>query len=63
MSKVDRSAAYYARYATKAFVAAGFSDRCEVGVAYSIGIAEPVSLYIDLFGTRVIKWWWVVTTT
>ena len=55
MSKVDRSAAYYARYATKAFVAAGFSDRCEVGVAYSIGIAEPVSLYIDLFGTRVIK--------
>ena len=54
-SKVDRSAAYYARYAAKAFVAAGLADRCEVGVAYSIGIAEPVSLYIDSFGTGVIS--------
>ncbi|MFA5474441.1 MAG: methionine adenosyltransferase [Acholeplasmataceae bacterium] len=50
-SKVDRSAAYYARYAAKAFVDAGLADRCEVGVAYSIGVAEPVSLYIDTFGT------------
>ena len=53
MSKVDRSAAYYARYAAKAFVAAGLADRCEVGVAYSIGVAEPVSLYIDTFGTGI----------
>ncbi|MDY0139859.1 MAG: methionine adenosyltransferase [Candidatus Izemoplasmatales bacterium] len=50
-SKVDRSAAYYARYAAKAFVDAGLADRCEVGVAYAIGVAEPVSLYIDTFGT------------
>ena len=50
-SKVDRSAAYYARYAAKSFVDAGLADRCEVGVAYSIGVAEPVSLYIDTFGT------------
>ena len=55
VSKVDRSAAYYARYAAKTFVAAGLADRCEVGVAYSIGIAEPVSLYIDSFGTGVIS--------
>src|SRR5690554_2668745 len=50
-SKVDRSAAYYARYAAKSFVDAGLAKRCEVGVAYSIGVAEPVSLYIDTFGT------------
>lgn len=52
-SKVDRSAAYYARYAAKAFVDAGIADRCEVGVAYAIGVSEPVSLYIDTFGTWV----------
>ena len=50
-SKGDRSAAYYARYAAKSFVDAGLADRCEIGVAYSIGVAEPVSLYIDTFGT------------
>lgn len=50
-SKVDRSAAYYAKYAAKSFVDAGLADRCEIGVAYSIGVAEPVSLYIDTFGT------------
>ena len=50
-SKVDRSAAYYARYAAKSFVDAGLAERCEVGVVYSIGVAEPVSLYIDTFGT------------
>lgn len=55
VSKVDRSAAYYARYAAKSFVAADLADRCEVGVAYSIGVAEPVSLYIDTFGTGVIS--------
>lgn len=45
-SKVDRSAAYYARYAAKSFVDAGLAKRCEVGVAYSIGVSEPVSLYM-----------------
>jgi len=50
-SKVDRSAAYYARYAAKSFVKAGFCDRCTIGVAYSIGVAEPVSLFIDTHGT------------
>ena len=39
------------RYAAKSFVDAGLADRCEVGVAYSIGVTEPVSLYIDTFGT------------
>lgn len=52
-SKVDRSAAYYARYAAKSFVDAGLAKRCEIGVAYSIGVAQPVSLYIDTFGTGV----------
>lgn len=54
-SKVDRSAAYYARYVAKSFVEARLCDRCEVGVAYSIGISEPVSIYIDTFGTGVIE--------
>jgi S-adenosylmethionine synthetase len=54
-SKVDRSAAYYAIYAAKAFVDAGLADRCEVGVAYAIGVSEPVSLYIDTFGTRKLS--------
>ena len=52
-SKVDRSAAYYARYAAKSFVDAGLAKRCEIGVAYSIGVAQPVSLYIDTFGTGI----------
>jgi len=50
-SKVDRSAAYYCRYAAKSFVEAGLANRCEVGVSYAIGVSEPVSLYIDTFGT------------
>lgn len=54
-SKVDRSAAYYARYAAKSFVKSGLCDRCTIGVAYSIGVAEPVSLFIDTYGTGVIS--------
>jgi len=50
-SKVDRSASYFARYVAKNVVAAGLADRCEVQIAYAIGIAEPVSLMIDTFGT------------
>ncbi len=50
-SKVDRSASYYARYAAKNVVAAGLADRVEIQVAYAIGIAEPVSLKVDTFGT------------
>ncbi len=50
-SKVDRSAAYMARYVAKNLVAAGVADKCQVQLAYAIGIAEPVSLYIDTFGT------------
>ena len=52
-SKVDRSAAYFARYVAKNVVAAGLADRCEIQVAYSIGIAEPVSVSLDSFGTGV----------
>ena len=55
VSKVDRSGAYYARYVAKAFVKAGLCKRCEIGVAYSIGIAQPVSLYLDTFGTGVMN--------
>jgi S-adenosylmethionine synthetase len=50
-SKVDRSAAYASRWVAKNVVAAGYADRCEVQVAYAIGIAEPVSIRCDLFGT------------
>jgi len=50
-SKVDRSAAYFARYVAKNVVAAGLADKVEVQVAYAIGVAEPVSLYISTFGT------------
>lgn len=50
-SKVDRSASYFARYVAKNVVAARLADRCEVQIAYAIGIAEPVSLMIDTFGT------------
>ena len=53
-SKVDRSAAYCARWAAKHVVAAGLADRCEIQVAYVIGQAEPVSLRVDTFGTGVI---------
>jgi S-adenosylmethionine synthetase len=50
-SKVDRSGSYMARYVAKNIVAAGLADKCEVQVAYCIGVAEPVSLMIDTFGT------------
>jgi S-adenosylmethionine synthetase len=50
-SKVDRSGSYTARYAAKNIVAAGLADKCEVQIAYCIGVAEPVSLMIDSFGT------------
>jgi S-adenosylmethionine synthetase len=50
-SKVDRSGAYMARYVAKNLVAAGFADRCEVQLAYAIGVAEPVSVNINTFGT------------
>ena len=50
-SKVDRSACYYARYIAKNVVAAGLARRCEVQVAYAIGVAEPVSLLVKTFGT------------
>jgi S-adenosylmethionine synthetase len=50
-TKVDRSAAYMARYIAKNIVAAGLADRCEVQLAYAIGVAEPVSVLIDTFGT------------
>ncbi|MDR0633578.1 MAG: methionine adenosyltransferase, partial [Azoarcus sp.] len=53
-SKVDRSAAYAGRYVAKNVVAAGLADRCEVQVAYAIGIARPVSLMVDTFGTGKI---------
>ncbi|MBU0470061.1 MAG: methionine adenosyltransferase, partial [Nanoarchaeota archaeon] len=48
-SKVDRSGAYYARYAAKNVVAAGLADKCEVQVAYAIGVAQPVSILVDTF--------------
>jgi S-adenosylmethionine synthetase len=54
-SKVDRSAAYGARYVAKNIVAAGLADRCEVQVSYAIGIAEPTSIMIDTFGTGTIS--------
>ncbi len=50
-SKVDRSAAYMARYVAKNIVAAKLAERCEVGLAYAIGYAEPVSVMVDTFGT------------
>jgi len=53
-SKVDRSAAYAARYVAKNIVAAGLADRCEVQVAYAIGVAHPVSVMVETFGTERI---------
>lgn len=53
-SKVDRSGSYMARYTAKNIVAAGLADKCEVQIAYCIGVAEPVSLMIDSFGTGKI---------
>jgi S-adenosylmethionine synthetase len=51
-SKVDRSAAYAARYVAKNVVAAGLADRCEVQVAYAIGVAHPLSLMVETYGTE-----------
>jgi len=53
-SKVDRSAAYAARYIAKNIVASGIADRCEIQLAYAIGVSEPVSINIDCFGTNKI---------
>ncbi len=54
-SKVDRSAAYAARYIAKNIVAAGLADRCEVQLSYAIGIAEPISIYVNCFNTNKIS--------
>jgi S-adenosylmethionine synthetase len=54
-SKVDRSAAYMCRYIAKNVVAAGLATRCEVQVAYAIGVADPVSVLVDTFGTGVVS--------
>ena len=54
-SKVDRSAAYAMRYVAKNLVAAGLARRCEVGVAYAIGVAKPVSVFVDSYGTGALS--------
>ncbi|MFO7807797.1 methionine adenosyltransferase [Guyparkeria sp.] len=54
-SKVDRSAAYACRYVAKNIVAAGLADKCEIQVAYAIGVAEPMSIFVDTFGTGRIS--------
>jgi len=54
-TKVDRSAAYMARYVAKNIVAGGLADRCEVQLAYAIGVAEPVSVRVDTFGTGKVE--------
>ncbi|HYR55163.1 MAG TPA: methionine adenosyltransferase [Myxococcaceae bacterium] len=54
-SKVDRSAAYMARYIAKNVVAAGLARRCEVQISYAIGVAEPVSVLVDTFGTATVS--------
>jgi S-adenosylmethionine synthetase len=53
-SKVDRSAAYAARYVAKNIVAAGLADRCEIQVSYAIGVAEPTSIMVETFGTAKV---------
>ncbi|MBQ6846214.1 MAG: methionine adenosyltransferase domain-containing protein [Oscillospiraceae bacterium] len=54
-TKVDRSAAYMARYIAKNIVAASLADRCEIELAYAIGVANPVSVFVDTFGTGRIS--------
>lgn len=54
-TKVDRSAAYAARYVAKNIVAAGLADRCELQIAYAIGVARPVSVLVDTFGTAKVS--------
>jgi len=53
-SKVDRSAAYYSRYAAKNIVAAGLADKCEIQIAYAIGVAKPLSINVSTYGTAKI---------
>jgi S-adenosylmethionine synthetase len=53
-TKVDRSGAYFARYVAKNIVAAGLADVCEIQVAYCIGVAQPVSVFVETFGTNKI---------
>ena len=50
-TKVDRSAAYAARYVAKNIVAAGLADKCEIQLSYAIGVAQPTSIMVDTFGT------------
>ena len=54
-TKVDRSAAYAARYVAKNIVAAGLADKCEIQLSYAIGVAEPTSVMVDTFGTGIIS--------
>jgi len=54
-SKVDRSAAYMARYIAKNIVASGLADKCEIALSYAIGVAEPTSINVDCFGTNKIE--------
>ena len=54
-SKVDRSACYYARYVAKNVVASGLAKRCEVQVAYAIGVAQPVGVHVNTFGTGKVS--------
>lgn len=54
-SKVDRSACYYARYVAKNVVASGVADRCEVQIAYAIGVAKPVGVHVNTFGTGKVN--------
>src|SRR5207249_5439950 len=54
-SKVDRSAAYAARYVAKNIVAAGLAERCEVQVSYAIGVPEPTSIMLETFGTSLLS--------
>lgn len=60
-SKVDRSAAYAARYVAKNIVAAGLADKCELQISYAIGVAEPTSIYVNTFGTEKIAHHQIIT--
>ena len=53
-TKVDRSAAYAARWVAKNIVAAGLADKCEIELAYAIGVARPLSIYVNTFGTNKV---------
>src|SRR5439155_2888807 len=54
-TKVDRSAAYAARYVAKNVVAAGLADRCTIQLSYAIGVSQPLSIYVDLHGTGKVE--------